>query len=284
MFWKSIFFTIEAIFEMANVAQNIVFKIESLFGANKHISRNIQLKNSGLAKKIFIVGNGPSVKKQNISDLKYEEAIFVNMGFKHPHYITILPRYHVLVDPKLANGEWDIGILDEIVSLNPNVTLVLNGKWFNKEKFKPYIDNPAFKIIWVRVNLFVTRFHKNKNLNISTITYGMGVLGASLALANYLGSREIVLLGVESNAFCYEFERKESHFYGINKDNINMDSEGVYKSLFFNYLYLMGLHNLSTRSKSICITNCTPGGILKMFERDILENKLVESGAKNDKG
>jgi hypothetical protein len=189
-----------------------------------------------------------------------------------------------MVDPKLANGDWDIGILDEIVSLNPDVTLVLNGKWFHKEKFKPYIDNPAFRIIWVRINLFITRFHKYQTLNISKITYGMGVLGAAVALANYLGTKEIVLLGVESNAFCYEFERKESHFYGLNNDNINMDSEGVYKSLFFNYLYLMGLYNLSRRSKNISITNCTPGGILKMFERDVLKNKISGARGENDKG
>jgi hypothetical protein len=112
----------------------------------------------------------------------------------------------------------------------------------------------------------------------------MGALGAALALANHLGPKEIILLGVESNAFCSEFERKESHFYGVNEDKLKMDSEGVYKSLFFNYLYLMGLYNLSKRSKDISIINCTPGGILKMFERDLLTNKIRGVWSENDKG
>lgn len=283
MFWKSIFFTIETIFELVNVLQIIIFKINNLFGKNDHVKKNSNLKNIKKGERFFIVGNGPSVNKQNILSLTDENAIFVNMGFKHQDYMKILPKYHVIVDPKLSNGEWDINILDHIVNINPEVTLVLNGKWFYEQKFKPYIDNPKIKIIWIRVNLFFTRFYHYKKLDITSITYGMGVLGASVALANYLGAKEIILIGVESNAFCNEFESKESHFYGLNKDNINMGSESVYKSLFFNYLYLMGLHNLAKKSKNISIVNCTPDGILKMFKRDDFKNQFTDKSEENER-
>jgi hypothetical protein len=273
----------ETIFELVNILQIIAFKFNTLFGYNGHVKKNSNLKDEKKGERFFIVGNGPSVKEQNILNLTDENTIFVNMGFKHQDYMKVLPKYHVIVDPKLANGEWDIDILDHIVNLNPEVTLVLNSKWFYEEKFKPYINNPKINIIWIRINLFFTRFHHYNKLDITSITYGMGVLGASVALANYLGAKEIILIGVESNAFCNEFENKESHFYGLNKDNVNMGSEGVYKSLFFNYLYLMGLHNLARKSQNISIVNCTPAGILKMFRRDDFKNKFTNRSDENER-
>ncbi|MDX1470686.1 MAG: 6-hydroxymethylpterin diphosphokinase MptE-like protein [Flavobacteriaceae bacterium] len=281
MYWKSLFLILEFFFEVTNIAQRVLYGIKSVLGFNNHIKVNLKIKNAKKGDTLFIVGNGPSIKEQSIESLSKENSIFVNMGFKHPLYKHISPRYHVIVDPKLANGEWDLGILDEIVSLNPEVTLVLNGKWYHLAKFKPYINNPKFNIVWVRVNLFFTKFHTYRTLDISKITYGMGVLGAAIALASHLGAEQIILLGAESNAFCYEFEDKESHFYGLNQDNNNMSSQQICKSLFFNYLYLLGLLRLSERSKGINIKNCTKGGILKMFERGRFEDELTCRGERD---
>ena len=270
MFWKIIFFSIELVFEVVNFFQKIYFFFES----KKSISKNKFLYKEFENQRVFIVGNGPSVNVQNLQKIRDEISIFVNMGFKHKFYSDIQPNYHVIVDPKLATGEWNIGILDKIIEVNPNVVLVLNSKWFNNSKFKPYKEDERFKIIWIKSKLFHTRFNNYSDTKISSITYGMGVLGASLSLALHLGFKKIILTGVESNAFCSEFENKESHFYGINEDNQNMNSEGVYKSLFFNYLYLLGLHNLSLNVGNIEIVNCTIGGILKMFKREKFDEQF----------
>lgn len=282
MFWKIAFVYFELFFEIANIAQRAIESVKAILGKNHHVNKNSLIKDEKLNEKIFIVGNGPSIKSQNLENLKFENSVFVNMGFLHPLYQQISPEYHVIVDPKLANGEWDITILDEIVSLNPHVKLVLNGKWFFLDKFQRYINDDRFNIIWIKSKLFLTRFHNYKRFNISKITYGMGVMGAAISLVSHLGCKKVILLGVESNAFCSEFEAKESHFYGINKDNINPDSEKVYRSLFFNYLYLLGLHNMAVNGGALDIVNATPGGILKMFPRDDLENQLTDVEAKNE--
>ena len=206
----------------------------------------------------------------------------MNMGYFHKDYKQVQPNYHVFVDPKLASGEWDIGILDEIIELNPKVEFFLNSKWIYLDKFQTYINDPKFKIYWIEMNMFCTRFHQYESLNLARNTYGMGALGASIAIANYLGSKEMYLLGVESNAFCNESINKKSHFYGFNKDNNNMSSEMIYQSLFFNYLYLNGMHNCAKFSGKLNIFNCTPGGILNMFKRVPFEKALSRGGVNNN--
>ena len=67
-----------------------------------------------------------------------------------------------------------ITFIDEVYKKNPNVTFLLNAKWFYLDKFQPYIKDKKFKIYWVDMNLFPTPFHKNRKIDLTKITYGFG--------------------------------------------------------------------------------------------------------------
>jgi len=261
-------------FELINILLKMIFAIKQLFKKYDFMKKNVNLNNIHENDRIFIVGNGPSINMQDLKKLKNEITFFVNRSFKHPEYEFIQPTYHVFVDPKLANGEWEIEMLDEIWNKNPNVTFLLNSKWFHLEKFQSYIQDKRFNIFWLDTSLFFTPYYKTRVIDITKRTYGAAVLGQAIISAIYMGSKHIYILGAESTGFCNELLKQDSHFYGVNPENLTKDIEDVYKDLYFNYLYIKNLFYFSLYSKeqSYEVVNCTKGGILDMFRREKYEN------------
>ena len=66
------------------------------------ISGNADLKDRHRGARVFILCNGPSVKKQNIRPLKDELVISVSSGYLHPDYAEIAPSYHCV--PQITYG------------------------------------------------------------------------------------------------------------------------------------------------------------------------------------
>lgn len=108
LYWNDIFL----------IFANIWFRSQYLIrgGASSHgLMNNEELKNKHKGRRLFVVGNGPSINEQDLRPLKAEITFFVNRGFLHPHYETIQPTYHIIIDPELATGEWPLTFLDEAV-------------------------------------------------------------------------------------------------------------------------------------------------------------------------
>ena len=256
-------------FELVNFILKSSFLLNKILGKKRFLKRNKELENSNQYKRVFIIGNGPSLMQQDIKALSKEITIFVNRGFMHEDYSIVQPTYHIFVDPKLASGEWEITMLDEIVEKNPKVIFLLNSKWYHLDKFKPYIADSKYKIYWLDIGLFFTSFYNNKPINLTSVTYGLGVAGQAIASALYMGADKVYLLGMESTGFCNELMKENSHFYGVNPENNKKNMQDVYKDLYFNYLYIKSLYFFSVycTKQGYVVVNCTLGGILNMFER-----------------
>ena len=256
-------------FELVNLLLKGIFFFKSLTGQYSYMKKNKDLLSIHKGKRVFIVGNGPSVKQQDLKLLKGEVTFFVNRAFKHEDYTYIQPTYHVFVDPKLASGEWKISMLDEILKKNPNVTFLLNSKWYYLDKFQPYINNSKYRIYWLNTSLFLTPFYKHRTLELTKITYGAAVIGQAIVSAIYMKADRVYLLGVESTGFCNELLKQDSHFYGTNPENNEKNIQDIYKDLYFNYIHIKNLFyfSLYCKQEGYIIYNCTIGGILNMFER-----------------
>lgn len=256
-------------FEIVNIALRLTFFIGKITGKYKFMKKNKDLKALYTNKRGFLVANGPSIKKQDLKLLKDEVTFFVNRSFLHEDYEYIKPNYHVIVDGKLATGEWDISFLDQIITKNPDVTLILNAKWYNLEKFKPYKDNPKFKIYWVDMRLFITPYDKFRKIDITKISYGAAVTGVAAVVMLYMKFKDIYILGNDGNGLCYELINQDSHFYGHNPENKLKSMKDIYKDLFSMSLSLKNWTYFSQYCKRIGVNfyNCTVGGIFNMFER-----------------
>ncbi|NOQ14158.1 MAG: DUF115 domain-containing protein [Methyloprofundus sp.] len=266
-------------FEIVNFALRFIFFLKGINGRYSFMQKNIKLKNIYDHQRAFLVANGPSLKKQDLKLLKNEITFFVNRSFLHEDYAYIRPTYHIFVDPKLATGEWEITMLDEVLKKNPDVIFFLNYKWYFLDKFKPYIKNKNFNIYWVNSSLFTTPFHKNRKIDLTTITYGSAVTGVAFMASIYMGVNNFYFIGQDGNGLCYELTEGESHFYGTNPENHLKTPKHIVKDLYMMHLSLKNWGYFSDYCKKIGFNafNCTEGGIFNMFERrkyeDIMNDK-----------
>jgi len=261
-------------FETVNIAMKSIFFLKSLNGRYGYMKKNIELKDMLKGKRAFLVANGPSINKQDLKPLKDEITFFVNRAFLHKDYEYIKPTFHVIVDGKLATGEWNINFLDKVIEKNPEVTFLLNANWYYMDKFQPYIKDDRFKIYWVDMRLFTTPFYKNRKIDLTKLTYGAAVTGVAKMSMIYMGIKDIYFLGEDGNGLCYELIGGDSHFYGTNEENSRKTMKDIYNDLYMMSLSLKNWTYFNEYAKSIGVNiyNCTEGGIFNMFERKKFED------------
>jgi hypothetical protein len=68
-------------------------------------ARNAQLKDRHLGSRAFIIGNGPSILKQDLTRLRGEVTFVLNSFFHHPEFHVISPTYLCSTDPTLIEVE-----------------------------------------------------------------------------------------------------------------------------------------------------------------------------------
>ena len=207
----------------------------------------------GKGKDIYIVLNGPSLKKQNLSALKGKCLMFVNKGFMHPLYKDLRPQYHIFVDTKIRDGVWPVTWLDEIFSLSPNVRIILPIAWYNHPTFSNYKEEK--RIFWLDWNVPF---------------YTLGVSGGCFSYAIRQEFENIFFTGFDANSCAYDMlNSSESHFYGSDSELKNMTSMQHALALMSTALHFQCLNNLAKycRKRNINIVNLTNGGLVDAFPR-----------------
>lgn len=207
----------------------------------------------GKGKDLYLILNGPSLKKQDLALLKGKTLMFVNRGFKHPLYKLLKPDFHVFVDNKLLSGEWDMVWLDEIVRLNPNITFLMPVSWAFHDKVKPYIKK-GYNFQWLASGSKVLC---------------LGVSGACFKFAIAQQFKTIYFTGFDANGIAYELiKSSNSHFYGVSEDNNTKSTKNYVMDLYMHSRHLSDLRSFAQKCKkrNINIINLTDGGLLDMFE------------------
>ncbi|MFM2484520.1 6-hydroxymethylpterin diphosphokinase MptE-like protein [Celerinatantimonas yamalensis] len=253
-------------FEIINKLRCIKFIYDRVFkGKHKQLKKNIDLKDNHKNKRCFVIGNGPSINKQDLTLLKDEIVFMVNRAFLDSRYEIIKPKYHVIVDPKLVTGEWSISFLDEIAKKNPDVTFLLNSGWYNLDILKPYKEK--YNIYWIDGSLTITPMFFNKRIDLTKRTYSNAVVEHGITAAIYMGCDVINIMGVDGNGLCYSLlGRTDSHSYGHNPEDLTMSFQTIIRSLNSMSNSLRKWHHLFEycSKNEIKLNNLTKSGILKI--------------------
>lgn len=271
-FWNLKFEVDQLIYAVSNWGYRMKVLLK---GQSKVLSNVTPLKNCASTAKATIILSGPSINKQDLRPLKDELLFFVNRGYKHPDYAYLAPQYHVIVDYKLSTGEWPISMLDDILDKNPDVTFILNAKWYHLEQFQPY--KQKCKIYWISSELFFTKYFK-RQIDLQKPMPGVAVFGACLNTLIYMGVQDIQFMGFDGNGLCYELIGASSHFYGVNDDkNVETNKDQI-KSLQMMAHSLQSLIYVAKycKQKNISVKNATYGGLLQMFDRVDYPHNLKE--------
>lgn len=204
---------------------------------------------------VFIVLNAPSIKEMPLERIRGMDCIFVNQGFRLPSYKLLQPKYHFFIDTKLINGTWDVGWIDEILAMVPDITFVMPAEWSKCPILKPYVDR-NIKILW---------FNGNRN---------HGVSGAAFQFCWEIGYKRIYFAGYEQTAIAAYMLNQSTHFYGADPDENTYTARSLVKSLSMNARHLWAAIKTAEYADRIGVEliNLSRGGIMTMFKRQIFED------------
>ncbi|MGG7620232.1 6-hydroxymethylpterin diphosphokinase MptE-like protein [Bacillus coreaensis] len=176
------------IIKIYNTLCFIVFKVVNYFSKiNTPLTKNnlkiLRLKNKYKGKRCFIIGNGPSLKPEDLERLKGEYTFASNKIYKIFNKTTWRPTFYMVVDPI---------VLEENVE---EINLVEAKTKFTLKVYKHLFNADIY---------FNNNLYKNKRGNFSTnimeSLYSSGSVSYHLLqIAYYMGFSEVYLLGHDYN-------------------------------------------------------------------------------------
>ncbi|WML25162.1 6-hydroxymethylpterin diphosphokinase MptE-like protein [Neobacillus sp. OS1-33] len=160
---------------------NILSKFNIPIGRNNY--RILKLKNKYHGKRCFIIGNGPSLKPDDLERLRGETTFASNKIYKIFNQTTWRPTFYMVVD---------------------SIVLEENVKDINLVKAKTKLTLNCYKHLFKADIYFNNNLNKNKfgsfSTNIMESLYSSGTVSYHLLqIANYMGFSEVYLLGHDYN-------------------------------------------------------------------------------------
>lgn len=246
---------------------DLYFEVDSIIRYLKSDkNRFIELKNVANNKRCFIIGNGPSLKIEDLEKLKYEDTFAVNRIYKIFGKTKWRPTYYCSHDTKILNEI----IYDLDNELKSCKIIFLNSSFKGKIQFilckSPYYFFGVQKEFYPNKPNFSEKVEKG-------LYEGYTVIYTCIQLAVYMGYKEIYLLGLDhsynlvkmADGTIKEEEGKANYMQGV---------EG--KNYFLPQLEKTELSYKKARevceAKNILIKNATRGGKLEVFERINFDN------------
>ncbi len=227
------------------------------------------MKNSCNGERCFIIGNGPSLTREDLNLLINEKTFAFNCIYRMYPYTDWRPTYYMALDMSVQ----------QTMMQEKQINFGAGSVFFsNKKLVQRYKKQNAHKI-FLSWNLPI---HREK-VTIESISEDVSICFSSshsvsinaIEFAFYMGFKEIYLLGIDHQ---WGVEIDMNGHKHINKGIAAHFKEDKDKSAFFGYAEAL------TKCYEVCkkyadkhgikIINVTRGGKLEVFERDTLENVL----------
>jgi hypothetical protein len=242
-----------------------------------------RFKNLYRGERCFVIGNGPSLNKIDLTLLKNEITFGVNAIYTNYEKMNFLPNFYVVEDVFVAEDR-----KDEINSLKGPQKFYGN--------YLKYCFNEDEDVHWLNVRF---RYDEYKNFPffstnaLRSIWVGGTVSYISLQLAYYMGFSKIYMIG-----FDHEYKIPSSakvhgnEILSMNDDvnHFNKDYFGKGKRWHDPKVDRMEKSYLKARTifekDGRKIYNATPGGKLEVFERidyNTLFKQLYDESIRSDK-
>ncbi len=217
------------------------------------------LKGIHEGERCFIIGNGPSLRFEDLDKLKNEYTFAVNRIYLGFDKTVWRPTYYAIQDSK---------ILDQYAEDVANLDLPYK---FIPKQYEAKVNNKKGTAFYYnyQVRLFDGTSAKFSE-DISEVTYEGGtVTFLCMQIAFYMGFKEIILLG---NDFNYSLEKTKDGIVVSNVKDYFVDNYiGNKDTRFYPRIDLCAvgfkLAREKAEEKGIKILNATRGGKLEVFER-----------------
>lgn len=228
----------------------------------------------------FIIGNGPSLKAEDLNKIKNHVSFSANRINLILEETEWEPHYYTFIDSLMANN-----FFKEVYEMpKKQMFVVVTDAGYN-----------ALKRHFAKECIFLRSYHeKDKNglpkfsddLAKKMHTYGT-VIYANIQLAVYMGFKNIYLIGVDNN---YAVNKQKDGIIEINKELIGKDH---FKESYYNQMgknaksspndtYAMTQAYLAAKKycdqRGVNIYNATRGGKLEVFPRVNFDELFDDKG------
>ena len=147
------------------------------------------LKNKFKGKRVFIIGNGPSLNKIAVEKLAHEYTFSFNRAYIAYEQWGFKPNFYISTD--------DVVVRDNFDEING---LLRSKDYENTEFFLPALEGMTFEVApnLYKLDTYISNLLFDENVDEGFARMG-DVAASTVQLAVYLGFREILLVGVDAN-------------------------------------------------------------------------------------
>ncbi len=240
------------------------------------LERNVRFRDVHRGERCFILGSGPSIAEQDMTRLAGEIVMTQNHFHAHEQIGRIAPRYHVIV-PKYQPREYDADWVAWLNSMNerlPQDTVLFFDK--NTKYLVDDLGLFASRAYYMQTGYSGALLRRAPVDITKRIMVVPTVITQCLAVAIYMGFREIYLVGFDLDQVCRMSNRDKVRFYGLspitaNKAEIDAEAElastgRTWSDMWIIWQQLIMLRQVA-KERGISIVNATRGGLLDMFPR-----------------
>ena len=261
--------------------------------SKKILTPNKQYKDKHLGKRCFIIGNGPSINKQDLSQLTNEITFTVNQLPRNNIFEKINTNYHLWVDDRFfkidKNKPEDMELLNVMKSVNTtNNKPVVFYKLSARKMVEEFKLNELLNIRYFQEGLIFNE-EFNEEFDFTKLIPGYPtVVFYAISLAIYMGFKEIYLLGCDCTGFIttaqsllktndnellygYKISENEKKRLQQSNSTYSIGDELLWHSYLFKDYEIFYRY---CEKRNIKLVNCTAGGLLNLIPRMVLNEIL----------
>ena len=226
------------------------------------LSRNAKFRNMYAGRRCFVIGNGPSLNKQDLAPLGNEITIVMNAFNRHPIIKKWQPTFLCMADPPETLPPEELALELKNIAAQAHFFRIEHKEIFDKHRF---IDPE--KVYYLKTNGLPRSDWPASRHGIDltrTIPGCQSTAHMAIMIALFLGCSPIYLIGLDHDWLAQPIVA--THFYEGGPDF----SRYSYKQMMEIMLNVWTIHEWIkdvASKQGVVIYNATDGGFLDVFER-----------------
>lgn len=218
----------------------------------------------------FVIGNGPSLRGEDLDRLKDEKTFAFNRIYHIYESTEWRPTYYMVTDKSIIKQL----LKEKIFDVESELAFVYSRKLYKKWNSKCMQIDLKGRTPIHKEKFVVEKLSESVD---NFFSASQSVTINAIELAVYMGFKEIYLLGVDHN-FAYEIDMNgnkvikkniEAHFREDKDKNIYMSCKEALTKCYETCKSFADEHDVQ-------IINVTRGGCLEVFPRNNVDNILCE--------
>jgi len=233
------------------------------------------LKDIHAGERCFIIGNGPSIRQQDLTQLRDEVTFVTNMFFLHEQFDELNVNYYCVSDP----SRWLSGGFPDKFYQRLNDNRCVNFLEYSAKRLVRtqglFRDHYVY-FLWLNDRKLVREGHVNLDISKNVFWGHTVVIDFCLPIVYYMGFREVYLLGCDCDYRLSEApDFSKAYFYNINEDPSSKAPVEVLANHAPHWIFAAyETMKYAFESQGRRIFNAGIGGKLEVFERVSFEEIL----------